>query len=265
MSSVDFTKKPVIACIHLLPTPGTFNYDGNVEKIYELAIKEAKAFEKAGVDALMIENHRDKPFFPDTVPNETVALMAGVGREIIKNVKIPIGLNVLRNDSEAAISIATSIGAKFIRINVHVGAVLAPHGIIQTKAHKTLRLAKSLGANVEIFADAGVKHAYPFAYKNIKEEIRDLSVISNAIIVSGETTGSETKVSDLITAKENTTKPVLIGSGITVDNIDNYYSSADGFIVGSYFKTDGKATSFVDEEKLEKFMNKVLNLRKKGQ
>jgi membrane complex biogenesis BtpA family protein len=257
----DFKSKSVIACVHLLPTPGTYNYDGDVENIYNTAVKEAKAFENAGVDALIVENFRDKPFFPDEVPNETVALIAGVGREIIKNIKIPVGVAVLRNDSEAAMSIAVSIGASFIRVNIHVGAVLSPQGIIQTKVHKTLRLAKSLRADVKIFADAGVKHSYPLVYENIGQEISDLSGISDAIIISGEKTGLETNLDDLIAAKKISVKPLFIGSGTTVENLDKYYSYADGFIVGSYFKVDGKASNFIDEKRLECFMNKISNLR----
>lgn len=258
-----FEHKPVIACVHLLPTPGTYNYDGDIEEIYKLALKEAKAFENAGVDALIIENFRDNPFFPDTVPNETVATIAGVGREIIKNVSIPVGVAVLRNDSEAAISIATSIGASFIRVNIHVGAVLSPQGIIQTKVHKTLRLAKSLGADVSIFADAGVKHSYPLVYENIEQEISDLSGLADAIIISGDKTGLETNVDDLVAAKKNALKPILIGSGVTVENLDKYFPNADGFIVGSYFKDEGIASNCINEGRLERFMNKISLLRSK--
>ena len=261
MQYTKFKNKPVIACIHLLPTPGTYDYDGDIDKIYRHAIDEARAFENAGVDALIVENFRDKPFFPDLVPNETVATIAGVGREIIRSVAIPVGIAVLRNDSEAAISIAASIGASFVRINIHVGAVLSPQGIIQTKAHKTLRLAKSLGADVGIFADAGVKHSYPLVYENIEQEINDLAGLADAIIISGEKTGLETNKNDLSIAKKVSTKPVFIGSGITRENIDNYYSEADGFIIGSHFKDEGKANNLIDEKRLERFMKKITSLK----
>ena len=74
---VDFAKKPVIACVHLLPTPGSPQYDGNIDQIYERALAEAKIFSDCGVDALIVENFRDGPFFPGHVPVETSATLAG--------------------------------------------------------------------------------------------------------------------------------------------------------------------------------------------
>ena len=81
---IDFKKKPVIACIHLLPTVGSHRYDGDVEQIYKTALWEARAFIDHGVDALIVENFRDGPFFPAEVPAETIATLAGVTREIVK-------------------------------------------------------------------------------------------------------------------------------------------------------------------------------------
>src|SRR5205809_4831569 len=107
-------RKPVIACIHLLPTPGTPGYDGNINKIYETARLEAQTFVRHGVDALIVENFRDGPFFPRSVPAETIATIAGVAREVIDSVDVPVGVAVLRNDGPSAISIATAVGASFV-------------------------------------------------------------------------------------------------------------------------------------------------------
>ncbi|MCD4666009.1 MAG: hypothetical protein K8R68_12120, partial [Bacteroidales bacterium] len=34
--------KPVIACIHLMPLPGAPKYSGNMEKIFDTALRETK-------------------------------------------------------------------------------------------------------------------------------------------------------------------------------------------------------------------------------
>lgn len=258
---MDFARKPVIGCVHLFPTPGSPQYDGDLDRIYDVALWESRLMAKHGVDALIVENFRDKPFFPDTIPPETVALMAGVGREIVKAVDIPVGIAVLRNDPEAAIAIATAIGASFVRINVHVGAILTAQGLLQGKSHKTLRLRQALKSKVAIFADAGVKHSTPFAYRELAQEIKDLSGVSEAVIVSGELTGMETNVSDLVTAKRVTSGPVLVGSGATVENLETMYNHADGFIVGSAFKQGGNAMNLIEESRVEAFMAKVASLR----
>lgn len=258
---MNIINKPVIACIHLLPTPGTHLYNGDIDKIYETAIMDAKIFMKNKVDALIVENFRDWPFYPEVVPAETIATLAGVTREIINIADVPVGVAVLRNDAEAAMAIATAVKASFIRVNVHIGAVLTEQGIIQGKSHNTLRLRNNLKSNVAIYADAKVKHSTPLAYQNLDEEIRDLSERADAVIVSGAKTGIETKADDLTIAKQETKKPVLVGSGVTPENLHKIYKIADGFIVGSYFKKDGKGGNLVEESRVRRFMDRVTELR----
>ncbi len=259
--NINFSNKPVIACVHLLPTPGTHLYDGDIDKIYMTAISDAKIFLKYKVDALIIENFRDRPFYPAEVPVETTAMIAGVAREIVNIADIPVGIAVLRNDAAAALAIATAVKANFIRINVHVGAVLAEQGIVYGNSHHTLRLRANLKSNVAIFSDVAVKHSNPFVYKNISQEVRDASDHSEAIIVSGEKTGIETDPQNLLDAKKATRKPVLIGSGVTPDNIHNVFEAADGFIVGSYFKKEGIGKALVEETRVKVFMEKIHSLR----
>lgn len=251
---IDFKRKPVIACVHLLPTLGSHRYDGNVERIYETALSEVEVFVEQGVDAIIVENFRDGPFFPDSVSTETAATLAGVCREIVRASPVPVGVAVLRNDAEAAVAIAAATNAAFVRVNVHVGAVLAAQGILQGKAYNTLRFRSNLRSHVAIFADAGVKHSNPWAYPDLAEEIRDVSPHAEAVIVSGALTGVETDRGDLSIAKRATSKPVLVGSGVTPSNIRNVFDLADGFIVGSYFKVDGVSANEVEPARVRAFM-----------
>ncbi|PWU05415.1 MAG: phosphorybosylanthranilate isomerase, partial [Verrucomicrobia bacterium] len=87
-------QKPIIACIHLLPLPGAPLYDGDLSKIYEKALLEAKLFQQHGVHGLIIENFHDKPFFPDRVPPETIATLSAIARTIVSSINLPIGINV---------------------------------------------------------------------------------------------------------------------------------------------------------------------------
>jgi membrane complex biogenesis BtpA family protein len=259
---LNFSKKPVVACIHLLPTPGAPLYGGSVAQIYDTALSEAELLLKHGVDGLLIENFRDKPFYPDTVPPETIATIAGVGREIVKLASaVPVGVAVLRNDAEAALGIAVSIDASFIRVNVHVGAVLAAQGMVKGNSHQTLRSRARLRSEVAIYADVAVKHSNPFVYKSISQEIKDMADFTDGFVVSGEKTGIETSPGSVLEAKESTRKPILIGSGATPDNLDKTFDSADGFIVGSFFKKDGVPSNLLEEERIQLFMERVHELR----
>jgi len=258
---ISFKKKSVIACVHLLPTPGSHLFDGQVERIYDTAIHESKVFVDNGVDAIIVENFRDGPFFPDRVPAETVATIAGVTREIIRTVNIPVGVAILRNDAESAMAVAAATNAAFIRVNVHVGAVLAAQGVIAGKSHNTLRLRANLQSDVAILADAGVKHSNPWVYANLADEVRDISPYTDAVVISGPLTGIETDSSDLIIAKRATNKPVFIGSGVTPETLYKVFDLADGFIIGSYFKVDGISFNPVEPSRVRALMdarNKLL-------
>jgi membrane complex biogenesis BtpA family protein len=247
--------KPLIACVHLLPLPGSPRYDGHMQAVYDTALAEATLFATYPIDALMVENFRDMPFYPARLPAETVAALTAVTRDIVKAVPIPVGVNALRNDAQAAVAIATAAMAQFIRVNVHIGAVVSDQGILQGTSHDTLRLRAALGSAVLIFADVGVKHATPLAPRGLALETQDLTErgLVDAIIVSGELTGLATDPKDVETVRRHTHLPLLIGSGATPENLPEVYHQVEGFIVGSYFKRDGRADNRVDEVRVKAF------------
>lgn len=258
------TLKPLIACIHLLPLPGSPLYAGSMRAVYDTALSEAAIFARYAVDGLIIENFRDIPFYPRQLPPETLAALAAVTREIVQTVQMPVGVNALRNDAQAAMAIATATEADFIRVNVHMGAVVADQGILEGTSHATLRLRAALHSHVLIFADAGVKHATPLvAARGLATETRDLTErgLVDAIIVSGDYTGEATRPEDLDLVRQHTTLPVLIGSGATPDNLPRVYAKVDGLIVGSYFKQDGRADNLVQEARVKAFTEALHALR----
>lgn len=49
--------------------------------------------------------------------------------------------------------------------------------------------------------------------------------------------------------------PVLVGSGVTYDNLERYMD-ANGMIIGSHFKKGGHWANAVDPEMVKRFMSK---------
>ncbi len=259
-----FTNTPaIIACIHLQPLPGAPRYAGSMRMVIETALSELATYREAGVDGVLVENFRDNPFYPGRVPPETIAAMTAVVQEVVRNTDLPVGVNVLRNDAAAALAIAVATGARFIRVNVHTGAVVADQGILHGRAHETLRMRAVLKSEVLIFADAGVKHAAPLAHRSLAAEIKDLATrgMADVIIVSGDHTGSATGIDDINTARAATDLPILVGSGITENNVASYASIVQGLIVGSFFKYDGLAENPVQRDRVTAMMETVQKLR----
>lgn len=254
---------PIIACIHLPALPGAPGYGGSMAAIYQQALAEAALFKAAGVDGLIVENFNDAPFFPEQIPAETVAAMAALTREIVTATGLPVGVNALRNDAPAAVAIATAAEAHFIRVNVHLGAVVADQGLIQGNAHLSLRLRAQLQSKVLIVADVGVKHAAPLVNRGLAAEAHELTERGqvDGLIVSGAFTGAATHPSDLSEVRAHSPLPIWVGSGATPENLAELWPLVDGLIVGSTFKTQGQVRNPVDKHRVEAFMQAVRALR----
>ena len=255
--------KPLLACIHLLPLPGSPQYGGTMRPVYATALAEVETLARYPVAGFVVENFRDIPFYPQRLPAETVAALATVTREIVKATPLPVGVNALRNDAEAALAVAAAAEAHFLRVNVHMGAVVSDQGLLQGRSYETLRLRAALRAPVLIFADVGVKHATPLAPRSLATETRDVTErgLVDAVIVSGEYTGAATSLDDIATVRQHTHLPILIGSGTTPDNLPNLYSLVDGLIVGSYFKQQGKAENQLEEARVAVFAETLQAVR----
>ncbi|WP_456368070.1 BtpA/SgcQ family protein [Thermococcus sp.] len=257
---MDFERKPLIGMVHLKPLPGSYRYEGDLDDVIESALRDAKTIEKAGFDAIMIENFGDVPF-PKYVDKTTVASFTAVAKEIRNEVSIPVGINVLRNDGIAAYSIAYAIKADFIRVNVLSGVVYTDQGVIEGIAYELARLKKLLPSRIEIFADVHVKHAVHFF--DFEDAIRDTVErgLADAVVVSGKATGKPVDLERLSLAKRISSVPVLVGSGTTYDNLPELWKYADGFIIGTWIKRDGKVENEVSLERARKLVELAKNLR----
>ena len=246
-------KQMVIGMLHLLPLPGSPRFNGTTQSIVEHALADAAALEEGGVDAIMIENFGDVPYFPDKVPLETIAWMTRIGGLIRDKCELPLGVCVLRNDGRAALAIAHSIDAQFIRICVLGSPRVTDQGLVQAKAYDILRDRARLGADIKILADVDIKHSYPLAASfSLKAEATDLisRSLADALIVTGTATGIAIKESDLSEVRAIANVPVFVGSGVTDQNIKQLSHEANGFIVGTSFKESKRADARVSVDKV---------------
>ena len=191
--------KPFMGVSAFMPLPGAPLYDGAMQRVFDHALSELAVFKKHGIDSVIVENFRDIPYYPGRVPAETIAALAAVSREVVREAGMPVGINVLRSDGEAAVAIAAAVGAHYVRVNVHMGAVVAEQGIIEGMSQLTIRLRAALKSTALICADVGVKHAAPLAGRGLATEARDLAErgLADVLIVSGERGGAETHAADL--------------------------------------------------------------------
>lgn len=249
LADIFSTQRPLIGMVHLPPLPGAPRWGGSMDAVLERAVADARALEEGGLDGVMVENYGDVPFYHEAAPAETVAALAVCVREVVRSTRLPVGVNLLRNDGPGAMGIACAAGARFIRVNVHTGVVAADQGLLQGRAHETVRLRQWLGIDVAIFADVWVKHATPFPGSEIEDAAEDTvrRGLADALIVSGKGTGKSTDLARVEMVKRAVPEaPVLIGSGITPENVSEALAIADGAIVGSSIARGGVAGNGID-------------------
>jgi len=240
----------LIGVVHLLPTPGAPRFDGRFARVLELAQSDARALAENGCDALIVENFGDAPFYPERVPAETIAALT-LALQAVRDAARgrPLGVNVLRNDARAALGIAAVSGAAFVRVNVHSGAAVTDQGLVQGRAHETLRERARLAPATAILADAQVKHATPLTRETLGECVHDLAAraLADGVIVSGPATGRPPPVERVREARAAAGElPLLIGSGLDPYNARELLEHATGAIVGTWLKRDGRVENEVD-------------------
>jgi len=256
------TDAPVIGMVHLPPLPGAPKApdDGAaaMRDALDRAAADARALDRGGVDGIIVENFGDAPFYPDDAPKHVVASVTRAATEIAGTTDLPLGINVLRNDAEAALSVAAAVGADYVRANVHTGARVTDQGVVQGKAHETLRLRDRLGVDVGVFADTDVKHSAPLAAEGYAaESFADTAErgLADAVIASGSGTG-EAVDRDALEAvvaereRHDLDTPVLVGSGVTPETVGDLLGVADGAIVGTALKRGGETTAPVDADRV---------------
>jgi uncharacterized protein len=251
------TRTPIIGVVHLLPLPTSVRWGGSLKAVIDRAEQEATALASGGVDGIIVENFFDAPFTKNQVDPAVVSAMTVVVQRIQNLVTLPIGLNVLRNDGKSAMAIASCVRAQFIRVNVLTGVMATDQGLIEGEAHQLLRYRRELGSDVKILADVLVKHARPLSSPNLTVAVKDTIErgLADAVILSGWATGSPPNQEDLELAcgAANGT-PVFIGSGANWENVGTLLQAANGVIVSSSLKRQGKIEQPIDPIRVSQFV-----------
>lgn len=245
--------------VHLGPLPGAPRYGGVFEQVVAAAIADAEAMRAGGADAVIVENFNDNPFYPRHVEAETIAAMAIATREVIRSAgDVPVGVNVLRNDWKAALAVAATAGARFIRLNVLTDALVTDQGIIEAPAHLALRYRQALRADgVLLFADLYSKHGAPLARRPTATVARDMAerAMADAIIVSGEESADPPRAEDITAVRDAVPEmPIILGSGMQ-DSTAQLLALADAAVFGYWAKRDNVITNPVDREKVRRFLS----------
>jgi membrane complex biogenesis BtpA family protein len=251
-------KKFLAAMIAVQPLPGSPLYRGDDAQIITQALSDLHAYAETGVDAIILENSHDLPYIKPPLPARAVEVMEQVAREVRKQFQGPIGIQMLEAANETALEIACEADLDFLRVEGYVFAHIGGAGLLEGCAGRLLRRRKELGCEqIKIFGDVKKKHCSHALTGDldILDEIKQAEFfLVGGVIVTGARTTEPPNLTELRQVKKHAYVPVLIGSGMTPQNIRAYFKLADGFIVGSTFREDGKFLGQLDRKRLEQFM-----------
>ena len=266
--AAHFSKpKPIIGVIHLHALPGAPRYEGEaMSSIIAAAIRDARTLADGGIDGIMLENASDMPFSrPEHIGFETVAALSAVGQEIRNAVDVPVGITCVANGAIPGLAVAKAIGAKWVRVNQWVNAYVANEGFLNGPAAEAMRYRAQIGAkDVSIFADVHVKfgaHAIT-ADRSISEQATDAEWFdADVLIATGTRTGSPTQPAEVNEVRGGTSLPVIVGSGLSPEQVPSLMQVADGAIVGQWLKVDARWWNPVDPARVEALMTAMEKVR----
>jgi uncharacterized protein len=252
--------KPVIAMCHLGALPGDpyFDKEQGLKAVIAWARKDLEALQNGGVDAVMFSNEFSMPYLTQ-VHTVTVASMARIIGELMPEIKVPFGVNVLW-DPSASLDLAIATGASFVR-EIFSGVYASDFGLWNPNAGEIVRHQHAISAEkVKLLFNIVPEAARYLADRDVVE-IAKSTVFNHrpdALCVSGLTAGTQTDLSVLSRVKEAVPDtPVFANTGVRPDNVAEQLSIADGAIVGTTFKYDGKFENHVDEGRVRIFMDKL--------
>jgi membrane complex biogenesis BtpA family protein len=270
LNSLDeiFSKpKPVIGMVHLPPLPSAVGYTGySMQSIIDFALQDAHTLVEGGVDGLIVENMWDLPFAVgnDVLP-EAMCAQAVAAAEVVKAVDIPVGINVVHNGGRVCLGIAIASGASFIRVCMLTGAGVWDTGEFDHGCARELLSARKMAQaeHIKLFCDVDKKHSVRFPGIDLATHIEWTEFyLADAIIISGRMTGDAPSLDKVRQAKELAKgRPILMGSGMTADNVADFFQYADGCIVGFSMKDEGHPDRPVNLSHVKRFMEAVQSTR----
>jgi membrane complex biogenesis BtpA family protein len=206
----------------------------------------------------MFSNEFSLPYLTKVEP-VTITCMARIIGELMADIKIPFGVNALW-DPIASLDLAVAVGAKFVR-EVFTGVYAGDLGLWNTNCGEVVRHQHRIGAeNVKLLFNI-VPEAARYLADREAVEIAKSTVFNahpDALCVSGLTAGVETNTQTLKQVKDAVPDTIVFANtGLKPENVIEQLGIADGAVVGTTFKVDGKFENHVDESRVKAFMDKV--------
>lgn len=231
-------KKEIIGMIHLAGPD-----------IVDKAMEEIAIFEEEGLSGIIIENYH----------SDEINILAVLAELAVHPTKLSVGINVLPNEYDKAFQIAEKYKmVDFIQLDYLGGAYAKGNKIIALNADDYIE--KSMNSRgVQVYGGVWPKYYNPVKGSILSVDVFDAMFLGDAIVVTGKGTGHETpldKIKEFAKIIDGKC-PLIVGAGLDASNVKEQLSYAQGGIVGSAFKPNGRTFQMVDRDLVKEFMDQV--------
>ncbi len=244
--------------VHLPPMPGYPDSPG-LDGVVEFAIAEARTLERAGFTGILIENEGDRPHslkVSDKYIDDFSRLIVAVKEATV----LPVGLEILY-DMVGSVRAGIKANADFVRLDVFTDDTEVRWGTVRACTEEISELRRASPASFpHIWADVHVKHGRNLSGRSLAESTRlAIQHGANAVIVTGRITGEPPTRTDCEEMRASAQgRPVLVGSGFSVENAARLRSVCDGTVVATAVQVEGRFVA-------ELCQNLVAAVRKGGE
>jgi len=235
--------KPILGMIHL-------SMDEADDSRVQRAIREMKVLEEEGVHGIIVENYHGsvndiKEFFE-------------LAKTALENSKLIIGINILPNEFAEALELAGKVGAKFIQLDYVAGTYYNSKFIYEPY----FMSVREKYPHIVVLGGVWPKYYQPVKDSVLKDDIHTAMRRADAIVVTGEGTGKTTPFEKIEEFRKIAKGfPLIVGAGLTPENVSKQLKVADGAIVGSCFKPAGVTRKEIKRELVKQFMDEVKKVK----
>jgi len=239
-----FGKKPIIGMIHLT---------GPEPMKVDRAMEELEIYERNGLDGVIVKN------FHGTLES-VVRTLDKIHKEYGGNLKI--GINLLPNEFLQSFVLADYFNCDFIQVDYVAGKYEGGNNKTLVMPDELFEPTREKFWEIVVLGGVWPKHYTPVGDSNLENDLREGSKRVDAVVVTGDYTGNETPIEKIEEFRRIIgDQPLIVGAGLTPENVKKQLELADGGIVGTYFKRNDSTREKVDEYRVRKFMGAVREVR----
>ena len=253
-------KKIIIGMVHLMPFPGTPQYEeGNIEKLEEKVLKDAIAIKEGGAHGCLLqtedwvydENDETDPIRVASMANLVSLVRHEVGPDFI------IGCQLLWNCMTPSLAVAKACNANFIRGTVFMGSANTAYGVIKGNPLKVMTYRKLIDAkNIDILSEvSGYHHDLEYSKENVQfMAFESIRMGADALEVCDRDEAKNRQI--CLDIKEKGDYPIILGGATDIENCVRRLEFADAALVGNAFEGGNWGGNIV-KECVERYMDNV--------